>query len=308
MTQQRRPDETRLRRRAPGGPGVDARNGVTCDATHADTSDPGGLRGLLTSRQRARAAVEAAEREEALDRGREMGERLRMAREGLALSLAEAERDTRINRVYLEALEGGRFEALPAPIYARGFMRSYARYLGLDPEEALEAVPRDLPRPAGLEPLAGLRRMRSDGFGISLSQLNVPVVLAAVLGVVVIVAAVMLVPQLGGGDGIDLPLRGGEQGAATQPPGGATPTPPAAEQPPAEATVPPFAPGTVPDFSGVHRDEAVSVLEEIGLTPLIFEAPHQTPAGRVFQQSPAPGEAIADGGTVTLFVSQGPGG
>src|SRR5690606_16750342 len=103
----------------------------------------------------------AAAAEAQRTRAREMGERLRATRIGHALTLEEAEQTTKINRVYLAALEEGRFETLPAPVYARGFMRSYARYLGIDPEEAVAAVPRDLPRPAGLEPLPGLLRTAS---------------------------------------------------------------------------------------------------------------------------------------------------
>ena len=43
--------------------------------------------------------------------------------------------DLRIRQCFLEAIETGRLEALPAPVYALGFVRSYAEQLGLDPEE-----------------------------------------------------------------------------------------------------------------------------------------------------------------------------
>lgn len=303
MTQERPPGEMRLRRRAESKPPRDAQNGAPYDPIGAD---PGGLRGLLTSRQRSRAAAAAAHAEQQRAEGRAMGDRLRETRTGLALSLAEVERDIRINRAYLEALEAGRFDTLPAPVYARGFMRSYARYLGIDPEEAAAAIPRDLPRPAGLEPLTGLRRLPAPGLSMSLSQFNLPMLLVAALAIVAIIAAVVLVPRIGGGDGIDLPLGRGEAPGASTPT--TSPTPPAAQGPPAVATIPPFTPGTVPNFSGVQRDEAVRVLEEAGLVPLIFEAPNDAPAGSVFQQSPPPGQSIEDGGTVTLFVSQGSGG
>ena len=61
-----------------------------------------------------------------------LGDWLREARLRKGLSFADIERDTRINRHYLEALESEHFEVLPAPVYARGFLRSYARALGLD--------------------------------------------------------------------------------------------------------------------------------------------------------------------------------
>jgi cytoskeleton protein RodZ len=253
------------------------------------------------NRQReAEASSSAAAAEEQHQRGREMGERLREAREALDLSVADAERDTKINHLYLEALEAARFDTLPAPVYARGFMRSYARYLGLDPEEASAAVPRDLPRPAGLEPLPGLRRTASSmPAWPGLPALNTPV-LAAIAGTAaVILIVVFVLPRLGGGPGVDLPATPATPGVE------ATPTTPAAT-PASVATVPPFEPGTVPEFTGVTIEEAERVMAEAGINPLIFETRNPAPAGQVFEQSPAPGTEIEPGGTVTLFVSQGP--
>jgi cytoskeleton protein RodZ len=70
-----------------------------------------------------------------------IGERLRSAREALGLSLEEIEGATHIRRAYLHALENEAFEALPGPVYAKGFLRSYAAYLGLPPRELLELYP-----------------------------------------------------------------------------------------------------------------------------------------------------------------------
>lgn len=73
----------------------------------------------------------------------ELGSRLIRAREARGLTLEDAERDTRISRRYLEALESEQFENIPAPVYARGFLRSYSQYLGMDPQEMLQLFPRD---------------------------------------------------------------------------------------------------------------------------------------------------------------------
>ena len=70
-----------------------------------------------------------------------IGERLRSAREALGLSLEEIESATHIRRAYLHALENESFEELPGPVYAKGFLRSYAAYLGLAPRELLELYP-----------------------------------------------------------------------------------------------------------------------------------------------------------------------
>jgi len=73
----------------------------------------------------------------------ELGPWLVRAREARGLTLEDAERDTRISRRYLQALESEEFDVIPAPVYARGFLRSYSQYLGLDPQEAMARYPRD---------------------------------------------------------------------------------------------------------------------------------------------------------------------
>lgn len=65
----------------------------------------------------------------------EWGGLLRERRQDRGLSLAEVEEATRIQRKHLEAFEEEAYERLPNGVYLRGLLRSYARYLGLDPEE-----------------------------------------------------------------------------------------------------------------------------------------------------------------------------
>lgn len=63
----------------------------------------------------------------------DLGELLRQARVYKGASLRDAERATRISRTYLEALESQDFAQLPPSAYARGIVKNYAQYLGLDP-------------------------------------------------------------------------------------------------------------------------------------------------------------------------------
>lgn len=63
--------------------------------------------------------------------------RMRQARETLGISLIEAERATKIRRKYLEAIEAGDFAQLPDGPPSRGFIKNYARFLGLDSERSL---------------------------------------------------------------------------------------------------------------------------------------------------------------------------
>ena len=69
----------------------------------------------------------------------ELGDRLREAREYLGLTLDQVEEGTRIRRTFLQAIEDERFDQLPGNAYARGFVRNYAAYLGVDAEDAVRA-------------------------------------------------------------------------------------------------------------------------------------------------------------------------
>jgi cytoskeleton protein RodZ len=61
-----------------------------------------------------------------------IGSSLREARKRRELQLQDAAHATRIRAKYLAALEAERFEELPAEVYARAFLRTYAEFLGLD--------------------------------------------------------------------------------------------------------------------------------------------------------------------------------
>ena len=67
----------------------------------------------------------------------DLGEHLRAAREARELTIDQVAEESRIQRVYLEALESESFGSFSSEVHARGFLRNYASYLGLSPEEAL---------------------------------------------------------------------------------------------------------------------------------------------------------------------------
>ena len=64
----------------------------------------------------------------------DIGSSLREARVRQGLDFPELEQLTKIRPKYLRALEDERFDILPAPTYVRGFLRSYADAVGLDPQ------------------------------------------------------------------------------------------------------------------------------------------------------------------------------
>ena len=85
-----------------------------------------------------------------------VGEILQDARERKGVDLHRAERDTKIRAKHLAALESGDYTELPGTVYARGFLRNYAAYLGLDAEEVLAdwRVEQEAVAPLVREPIA----------------------------------------------------------------------------------------------------------------------------------------------------------
>ncbi|HEX5825005.1 MAG TPA: RodZ domain-containing protein [Candidatus Limnocylindrales bacterium] len=121
-------------------------------------------------------------------------ERLYAARERKGVDLYRAERDTKIRARYLAALERGEYKELPGDVYTKGFLRNYALYLGLDPEEVVgqwrrergdEKTPRPIltvPRPIA-QPRPGL-------------QFSTGIIVAALLTILIVGVGVWLTIQV----------------------------------------------------------------------------------------------------------------
>lgn len=76
------------------------------------------------------------------------GQRLGQAREAQNLSAADVARRLKLSVWQVEALESGRYDRLPGPVFVRGFIRNYARLLKLEPEDLLQAAAGSLPQAA----------------------------------------------------------------------------------------------------------------------------------------------------------------
>ena len=81
-----------------------------------------------------------------------VGARLMRTREASGLTRAQIAGQTRIPERHLVLIEAGDFAALPARAYALGFSRTYAKALGLDPEEIVAAVRIELAAQVPTEP------------------------------------------------------------------------------------------------------------------------------------------------------------
>lgn len=124
------------------------------------------------------------------------GELIAEARRRRNLSLAELADRTRIPATMLAALEADEYHRLSGPLYARSFLRSCAKELGLVPEEVLDLYSRhvgEAPRPAGT-PAPAPDPVRIRHVGLPWGRL-----VAAALGVVG-VAALAFVLTRGGGE------------------------------------------------------------------------------------------------------------
>jgi cytoskeletal protein RodZ len=66
-----------------------------------------------------------------------LGEKLRLAREGRGITLSEVAAQTRIAARYLEAIEADNYKPLPGGVFNKGFIKAYAKYVGVDEQEAL---------------------------------------------------------------------------------------------------------------------------------------------------------------------------
>jgi len=136
--------------------------------------------------RRRRADGRDAERAYAPEAGPTLPQRLIDARESKGVDLLRAERETKIRARYLAALESGDYADLPGAVYTKGFLRNYALYLGLDPEDVTRQWKRergDLSLPA--EPILTVPRpieAPRQGFSIS------PVLVVTALLVVLIAA------------------------------------------------------------------------------------------------------------------------
>ena len=131
--------------------------------------------------------------------GTGIGPTLREARSRRKLDLSEVEATIKIRVRYLQAIENEEWDALPGGAYTRGFIRTYASFLGLDGERLADDYRRSTGPPSGerapkrVEPVpTGMRR--------SGPRLSGRLVIAAVcLGLVAILVGVALVGGDSGG-------------------------------------------------------------------------------------------------------------
>lgn len=121
---------------------------------------------------------------------------LRRQREIREIPLREISDVTKISLRYLEALEQDRFDVLPAPVFARGFLREYSKYVGLDPDEVVNSYLTADHDPAEDEASSGGERSGQSSTSSSRrSLIAAVVVLVALLGLIYAVAEFLPKPD-----------------------------------------------------------------------------------------------------------------
>jgi cytoskeleton protein RodZ len=115
----------------------------------------------------------------------EIGNSLREARLRQGYELPRVEADTKIRAKYLRALEEERFEVLPGETYVKGFLRTYAEYLGLDGQLYVDEFNSRFTREE--EPLAPPRPRRQAARSRAVESNFVVVALAGIIAVTILV-------------------------------------------------------------------------------------------------------------------------
>jgi cytoskeleton protein RodZ len=92
-----------------------------------------------------------SEKSQLTQHGGAAGGELASAREELNLSVAEVARHLKLSPAQVEALEAGAYERLPGRVFVRGFLRNYAKLVGIDPEPLVRRLEREMPEPRVVE-------------------------------------------------------------------------------------------------------------------------------------------------------------
>src|SRR3954471_24797323 len=115
-----------------------------------------------------------------------VGTFLRQLRESKSLSVEEISRATRVPASSVERIEADQFDELPGEVFVRGFLKSYARAVGLAPEEVLARYTASR-RVAWVTPLpiaAPSKPARSRRFGVAIAFVLLLILFTLALSIV----------------------------------------------------------------------------------------------------------------------------
>ena len=207
-----------------------------------------------------------------------VGEILQRARSNRGGTIAEASRVTKIPRRYLEALEQENYEILPAPVYTRGFLRSYAGYLGLEPGKLMPFFPVGHVDQPKLEPLPKLSDRRGSSL---LGKMAIP---AAIVIAAVTVVAIYAFAQESGESALGSASVAQESGESAL---GSASVNSSVSEPATVGLAGIGAEVVVANLVGQSAETAVAALESQGAGYVVIAVQSEGQAGYVVQQIPA---------------------
>lgn len=282
-------------------PAADPPAGLDWDATPPVTALPG-----LTQ------AAELPPEPEPELAGGSPGARLRRAREARRMEPGRVANELRLKPAVIHALEHDDYASLPGPLFAGGYLRSYARLLGLDPEPLLEEFRRLNPTAEAPPPRVTPGEEVEPGGGLLVPLFSAIVVVALLVGVYLwwehkeLAPASVATPA-------DLPRTRVPVTAQRPPPPATAPVP---EAPAPAPVVTPTPPATVvvadappPDSAPATTAPALPIAappppvpEPIAAAPL-DPPPAAVPASPppVGDAAPAPATPAGDSGVVLTF-------
>jgi cytoskeletal protein RodZ len=124
-----------------------------------------------------------------------VSEQFKLAREQQQLDIHQVAEITKIKTDHLRALEAGDYTVFPAPVYIKGFARTYATMLKLDVPRVLAELDVELSRDERYRdhpPLTNTPRSPLDFVMLQLSRLNWRIALGVVAGIILILIAVSM--------------------------------------------------------------------------------------------------------------------
>jgi len=222
----------------------------------------------LGNRRGERQAI-ASLHDEGLSEARFVGAELAAARERLGWTLPDIAAHLRIRLPFLVAIEQGRIEELPGTAYAMGFVRTYAKSLGLEPDAIARRFRAEV---------ADVARKPELAFPAPVPERGVPAGAVVMLGAVLAIGAYIGWYRASGDKPGAEPVRPvPERLAELVAPPVATPAPTAVPEPPVAAAAPPAAAPIAPLPAIPPSSAAAAVV------------PNAIPPALTVQPAPAPG-------------------
>lgn len=128
-----------------------------------------------------------------------ISEQLQLAREAKKLTIHQVAEVTKIRTDHLRALEEGNFDVFSAPVYIKGFVRTYATLLKLDVPKIMAGLDEELGRKDKFHeppPLSDQSRGILDFITLQFSKLNRRKATIAITGVVALILIIMIISAL----------------------------------------------------------------------------------------------------------------